>query len=107
MAVIYSKYNLRKHINAPQFNRMRHRFRGPRESEKINLEMDQLYYSIHKQDETHKAFNDKFVMYAEMLLEGGTLTGIDFEGEEIIISGLLDVAKRLDALARRVQALEA
>lgn len=106
--ILYSEFSLRKHINAPQFNRMRHRFRGPRESEKINLEMNQLYYSIHKQYEIQQAFNDKFVTYAENILDGAELTGLGFNGEgDIEIPGLSDMAKRIDALDRRVRALEA
>lgn len=77
MPNFYSEHNLRRHFNAPQFTRSRHRFRGPRESEKINLEMDQLHYSIHKLYQGQDEFQEHFVDRANLLLEGGDTTLLD------------------------------
>jgi len=107
MPTFYAEHNIRRHFNAPQFTRSRHRFRGPRESEKINLEMDQLYYSIHKLYQIQDEFQEHFVQSANLLLEGGNIDVEFNEDGPIEVIGLEELVVRVDMLRRRVKALEA
>lgn len=107
MPEFYAEHNLRRHFTAPQFTRSRHRFRGARESEKVNLEMDQLYYSIHKLYDIQNQFQDHFVQRANLLLEGGSIEVESNEDGPIDVVGLEELVARVDMLRRRVKALEA
>lgn len=112
----YSDDNRRIYFSAPQFTKFRHRFQGPRESQKINLEIDQLYYSIRKLYDKQEEFQYKFVEKADLLL-GGYPADLDYPGSntfpsaelfpDLDLSGIEEFAERLDKLQRRVQALEA
>lgn len=107
MPEFYSEHNMRRQFNAPNFTRTRHRFRGPRESEKINLEMNQMYTAIQVLHKNHDEFQHRFVESATTLLEGEGLTVEMNEDGPIVLVGLEELASRIDMLRRRVKALEA
>lgn len=106
MPVFYADINKRNFFSAPQFNRMRHRYRGPRESSKINLEVDQISFSLHKLYETYNAIFGDFRTYANLLLEGGD-TEVDSLSGDLVLDGLEELTARVVALDKRVKALEA
>lgn len=106
MPTFYSEENKRKHFNAPQFTRMRHRFRGPRESEKVNLEIDQLAFSIRKLYQSDSGFRDKFVGLADLLLVGGEVEGLEDEEEDVIeLEGLEALVLRAQRAMTRARSL--
>lgn len=122
MPNFYSEHNLKEQFNAPQFTRVRHRFRGPRESEKINLEINQLYYSINKLYSIQNDFNDHFIKSANLLIEGGeiSLMGEKYPssdlypgdetytvGDPLVLLGLVELAAEIERLERRVKNLSA
>jgi len=106
MSTFYSNYDKRQHFNAPQFNRMRHRYRGTRETYKINLEIGQLTYSIHKLYKVHEEFKEDFIQKAELLLEGGDIGVNDESDQAINLTGLEDLVARVSSLANRVNSLD-
>lgn len=103
--ISYSEHNMSTQFSAPQFNIARHRFRGVRESEKINLEMDQMAYSLRKMYEQQANFRASFIEKATVLLEGGELTGLENESSETVeVVGLDSLTARAHMLQRRLQA---
>lgn len=107
MPIFYHTFNERLYFDAPQFNRMRHRYRGVRESAKVNLEIDQTSFSINRLYEKQTVFDDSFVLYAELLTEGGNVGVNDGNNAPIVITGIDELAARIEGVTKRVKALEA
>jgi hypothetical protein len=107
MGIFFFEENPRRKFDAPQYTRNRHRFRGPRESEKINLEINQTLFSIKKLYEKNEKFRDNFINHATLLLGGGD-SGVNDEGNNpLVLLGLENLIVRIDQLERRLKALEA
>lgn len=109
MAEFYSEANRREHFSAPQLTRVRHRYRGPRESEKINLEINQLAFSIRRLYEMYKAISDEFANDVQLLTEGGVITVEEEDGATptpVYVDGLDELAAKLESLMKRVESLE-
>lgn len=103
--ISYSEHSMSTQFSAPQFTISRHRFRGVRESEKINLEIDQLAYSVRKLYEQQASFRASFREKATTLLEGGPITGLEDESSNTVeVIGLNDLTARVAMLQRRVDA---
>lgn len=103
--ISYSEHSMSTQFSAPQFTISRHRFRGVRESEKMNLEMDQLAYSVRKLYEQQANFRANFREKATTLLEGGTIIGLEDESSTTIeVVGLNDLTARVSMLQRRIDA---
>jgi hypothetical protein len=103
--ISYSEHNLSSQFSAPQFNIARHRFRGARESEKVNLEIDQLTFSLRKIYEQQANFRANFRAKATILLDGGSINGLTDElATTVELVGLNDMTARAHMLQRRLWA---
>lgn len=107
MPTLYHEYNRREQFLAPQFNRSRHRYRGPRESFKINLEIDQFAFSVHRLYESYEDFREEFIMKASLLLSGGESGFNDEDDQSVLLPGYEELVARLQRLQSRARALEA
>lgn len=105
MPEFYSDVERRNHFSAPQMTITRQRYRGPRESEKINLEMNQLAFSIKRLYERYDQLAADFVEDASILLEGGTLF-VESENGPLKVDGLENLTGRIEDLSKRLKALE-
>lgn len=125
MPVFYFDYDRREHFSAPQFTRMRHRYRGVRESHKVNLEIDQIGFSLHKLYEGDHQFRSEFADKATLLMQGGPIPvkiggsyaypGQDvyptqevfpLSGDDVLLLGLEGLATKIARLQSRLKSLE-
>lgn len=101
--LLYKTYDKREHLDAPQYTRPNHRYRGPRESSKVNLEIDQLVYSIAKLSETYDLFQQEFEGMGSVFVNGGELPAVlGKDGEVVEVPGLNDIAAKVEQLHIRV-----
>lgn len=106
MPDLFTKSN--RQLSAPQFQRSRQRLRGPRESEKMNLEVAQFYYDIER---LYERLQEVGVRLASNIaaIEDGTVSLEVYEGGSStvsLISGMLDIATEISMLEDRVRSLE-
>lgn len=106
MPTFYSDDNKRAHFDAPQFNRMRHRYRGIRESQKLNLEMNQILFSIRRLYERYNDMTASMIARVSTLYEGGTITGVEDVDGNIELEGIDAIASRMLDLNKRIKSLE-
>lgn len=105
---MYKSYDKRHHLDAPEFTRSNHRYRGPRESSKVNLEIGQLIYSFAKLGERYDSFQEEFSGLSDILLEGGVIEGVysnEGDVEHIEIHGLNEIAAKIQQLNLRINNL--
>lgn len=106
MPFLYSKYNKRNIFSQPQFTIRNHRFRGPRESEKINLEIGQLVFSVRKLYEDLGGFFDDFKESISTCISGKVFVDIDYDSEDASMPGLDGLVADLYSLESRIERLE-
>lgn len=100
-------------ISQPQFQRNRHRYRGPKESYKINLEMDQFHFDVRKLFQEYSEASDFFDFSTELLYDGGVLPEVEYVWddstpllESLQLEGIESLACRVEALHNRIRRLE-
>jgi hypothetical protein len=114
MAILYSEIDKTDWYYEPNFVRMRHRYRGIRESYKTNTEITQYYYDIRNIFNKAESTRDDLDDYTEKLIEGGSVDGCEYywsEGAtpvlgEVNLLGIDELASRIDKLRNRVKMLE-
>ena len=111
--IFYSRINRNAILYQPNYTRMRHRYRGHRESEKINLEMGQMYADLAKIDLELTTVEDNLETYVSYLLDGVTHNEATFTDEDatpndevVTIIGLNAFQGLMDSLERRIERLE-
>lgn len=100
MTVTYHEHDHRQHVTQPQLTRTRHRYRGPRESYRVNLEMAQFQMDVRRLYQRVVSQEDTFRAHVDVALAGGTLV----PGEPVL--GLEALAHRTQALLDRVRRLQ-
>lgn len=65
-------------VYQPSFTRWRHRYRGPRESLKINQEIGQYYYDINVMRGKMDALDTEFETQVTNIMEGTTFDTIEW-----------------------------
>lgn len=107
MPTFYFETDLRAEFSAPQFTRLRARYRGVRESWKVNLEIDQLLFSITGLYDRYNTLHADLVLTSELLFEGGAVTGVtDYDDDPLVLEGLNSLIEDVAALKARVKRLE-
>lgn len=102
MPEFYTNDRRNLHFDAPQFNRANHRYRGWRESEKINQEINQIRFSIYKLYERYDNINDELDVKIDLLSDGGAVTAV----LNTTLDGNTSLAAKINVLHQRVKALE-
>lgn len=107
MPVFYVDVNRREFFNAPQYTRQNHRFRGPRESEKVNLEITQMYFSINRLYNLTANLRQRYLELADLLLTGGTISEdlLDEDDDAHVLEGIEPLVDRTALLERRLKSL--
>jgi len=113
-SVLFQPVDNTNRVHQPNFTRWRHRLRGPRESYKINLEMDQFYYDIQTLKIRYDIVRDNLDYITGHYTEGGAMTGVEVAweldatpGEEdLVLEGLNNLSARIESLRERVRKLE-
>lgn len=99
MTTLYHSLDQRQFLSQPQMGRARHRWRGWRESSKVNLEIQQFYFDVLKLTANTTVQEETFEADVTVLLDGGTVVAADVEGLEALTA-------RASALLDRVRVLE-
>lgn len=104
---LYTQTDRRGYISAPQFIRSRARYRGQRESFKINTEIAQLLYDLRKLYEKYDTLKVTLDARLYVLEHGGSISGATYgtSDEAFVIPGVEELAVRLTRLRERVGAL--
>lgn len=127
-AILYAPINKRVQVSAPNFTRSRARFRGQRESFKINTEIHQLAYDLHKLYEKYDSLNTTLTINLSTIENGGqigrtlyftaegvpgVLYGIAVNwndaspaDESLMLDGTIALIDRLTRLEKRISDLE-
>lgn len=101
MPVLYDTSGIREQLAQPQTIRVRHPYRGPRSSYRINLEISQLSYDILRLYKRVNGILEDVAEHRDMLIEGGEpVDGTEIDGFEELID-------RVARLRDRVRHLEA
>ena len=100
MSVLFHDKDRRSQLTQPQISRYRSRFRGPRESSEINLEIHQTYYDVARLYARANDMVQTMAEHRETLWDGGTVV------DAVAIEGLTELITRVDRLRSRVAALE-
>lgn len=101
---LYSMTDRSRWVMEPVFVRTRHRYRGPRQSLKMNLEMDSFRFDILRMRTTVQSLRERFESYKQILVYGGLIDLGDSNLLEVL--GIYDLAARVNVNARRVKSLE-
>jgi predicted RNA-binding protein associated with RNAse of E/G family len=114
MATLYSEIDKSDWYYQPNFVRFRHRYRGVRESYKINTEITQYYYDIRKIFNESESIRDDLDTYSDIILNGGTIDGCVYYEvlsatpieSNLELIGLSELAIRTEKLRNRTKILE-
>lgn len=111
--VFYTRIDKKSLVYQPSYTRVRHRYRGHRESHKVNLEMSQMYAELARIDIDLSSVEDNFENHIENILTGINYSDIYFTdqdatptNEAVAITGLNDFMGKLQALEQRIARLE-
>lgn len=114
MPTLYSLVDKTYWVYQPTFVRWRHRYRGPRESLKLNQEISQYMYdlnNIFSQINTNRA---NLATYATTIRDGGAISGVEALNDDATPSlvdvelwGLDEIESRIEGLRNRVRVLTA
>jgi hypothetical protein len=113
VGTFYSRMNKDSWLYQPNFRRSRHRYRGHRESFKINLEINQMYTDLCNLDIKLTQGEDQLDQLVSNILEGVTHTGITYTDtdatptdEEVILLSMNEFTANMAALKERIKRLE-
>jgi hypothetical protein len=114
MPITYSEADKRYWYYQPQLTRWRHRYRGPRESLKINQEIGQLLYDLTKIKQRNDELLAELDYYTDIMQNGWDFDGdvdyTDYSSSTTFapaeLPGNIDLASRIESLRNRVRGLE-
>lgn len=100
MTEFYRKSNQTE--SEPQLQRARQRYRGPRNSERINLEAAQFLYDVSRIHERLNNVQTDFKNALSLLANGGTTVhGESLRGVENLAADIIALEKRIRMLENR------
>jgi hypothetical protein len=108
----YEPTNIPNRVYQPSFVRFRHRYKGPRESLKINQEIGLYYTDLNQSLLRLDAVDAELDDQTQYLVSGGggsddvDYTNADAETETYYVNGLEELAARTARLRNRVKSLE-
>lgn len=107
MALFYDEVDKRKAMYEPAFKRSRQRYRGSRESYKVNLEISQFLFDVNNIDKKLTNFINTYVRYAAYISRGFTIDNIEYSGTESNeVMGILDMSFEIEDLKNRIIEME-
>jgi hypothetical protein len=101
MTFYHPNPTIKTQLSQSNLSRARHRYRGPRESHKINLEITQFLYDVTRLYQLTVTAEDTFHSHMLTLTDGGQAI------PDLDVVGLTELTIRTQRLRDRVLALEA
>lgn len=102
----YSRINRESWLYQPRFVRTRHRYRGHRESEKVNLDINQIYADMSYLASEMNIAEDNLETDIDNVLNGKTYTDVTYTDEDATPTNELITLKSLDVFSGEMAALE-
>lgn len=97
-------------IYQPNFVRWRHRYKGVRESLKVNQEIGQYYYDIKNSDYKLDNMDDLLDEVSDTIVNGGAVDGVQYEtdtgDEDLVLLGFDELAAQVERARVRIKRLE-
>lgn len=114
VGILWSEIDKRDWTFQPQFTRWRHRWRGKRESLKINTEINQFYYDVRRLNSRSEDVSAALVENRSTIRDGGDVTGVEFQWttdatptiEPVQLDGMDNIISRIQQLRNRIEDLE-
>lgn len=114
MAKLFDLRDLRYWVYQPSLVRWRHRYKGVRESLKVNQEIGQTLYDINSADYRLGNLRTSLEETVDLLINGGTVDGVTFNwlndatpgDEDLVIPGFDQLVGDVENLRNRVRRLE-
>ena len=107
MPLFYEEVNKKSWFYQPNLSRSRQRYRGTRESAKLNLEIQQFLYDVYRINSKSDALISTSVRYAAYISRGTTIEDIEFSGtNDNAIVGLTQMSSDVEDLRNRIIELE-
>lgn len=101
--ILYTLVNRSDWVIEPTFTVMRHRYRGPRQSYKYNLELGSLRFEIMRMRNQLDAMRTRFDRYQDFLIYGGTL---ELDAALVDVEGIYNLSSKVQTTIRRIKSLE-
>lgn len=112
MTELYAAINKDEWIYAPAFVRQRHRYRGQRESIKMNSEISGLRLDVSRLYEKYQTLHDRTLEYLQNCVNGGSVSAKFYFADDPVpalnpfaFSGVNDISLRIDMLRQRMRSL--
>lgn len=114
MARTYDEYSKEDWVYQPNSIRIRNRFRGPRESHKINLRNAQFYYDLNRLYRKLDSLSAAVDYHLELITEGGEIEDVEYLHsqdatpalDDVTLIGVADLASQLENISNRIRRLE-
>jgi len=107
MSLFYDLVDRKKWIYQPNFSRSRQRYRGNRDSAKINLEISQFVFDVHNIDKKIKDLLQTTMRFNAYVVRGATIEGAQYSGtQDNQMIGLLEMSSEIEDLKNRIQEME-
>jgi hypothetical protein len=97
----------------PNYTRVRHRYRGPRESPKVNQELDQILADLSQLEIDITEAENELTTQISNILDGVTYSNITYTDEDatptdspIALKSMISHAKDLTVLEERIKRLQ-
>ena len=90
-------------VYSPTYIRTRHRYRGARESAKLNLEVYSFNYDVRRINKQLTKSNDDLLLYMNIIQNGGT---VDLGDSYLAVEGLDRLSAHVENVKRRIRSLE-
>jgi len=111
--IFYTRLQRGATLHQPGYSRVRHRFRGHRETEKINLEIGQMYAELSRLDSSITEAENELEAYVGDVNNGVTYSNITFTDEDatptnanVTLEALSPFMGKLAGLENRIVRLE-
>lgn len=102
----FSATNKRTWVYQPNYVRRRNRYRGPRESIKINQEASGMFFDLKAIAKHQNINNQSLIDNVNNIVNGVEYDDVTWDDENLSLDGITILSSRLEELRKRVKALE-
>lgn len=106
MALFYQETEKQTWLYEPSSSRSRQRYRGPRESYKINLEISSFLFDVKNINKKMNQLIQSSLRYAAYISRGADLDGASYADSFTSLIGVLDMSSQVEDLKNRITEME-
>lgn len=106
MAIFYQEIDKTRWFYEPSSGRSRHRYRGVRESHKVNLEISSFLFDINNINKKMNNLVQSSLRHAAYVARGVELSPASYANSFTALIGLLDMSSQIEDLKNRVTEME-